>query len=280
MAKAVTLEPSLKKLIREKYTVVEEVPWLTRRSWIRASGFSMLCPREEVLCSIGKVKRERRISPDLNLIFQHGHALHARLQDHILPAVGVLRGKWICVGCGTMYGGHVEDGVPTEEWAVARPSEPCSCGSEKYNFNEVRFVNEEYRIAGHTDGFLSLPEYHPGLGVLEAKTIATSWQISNVPKLEHDIQAQVYMWLSGCEWGVILYWVKSENGLGGLVEHFIERDEGTIDRIKAVLRSIWEGIETENLPDRICASDDCKRAKACAVKNICFSMDSGEVDVL
>jgi hypothetical protein len=279
LAKATTEnEASLTRLIREGYKTVEDIAYLTSRSWIRASGLAMLCPREEVICSQHKVKRTWEISADLNLIFQHGHGLHARLQDHILPDIGVLRGKWVCNGCGSMHGGPVEDGMKPEDWAVARPDdEPCSCGSTDYRFHEMQFTDDELRVSGHCDGFLQLP-HRPDLGILEAKSINKSWQIVNVPKLEHAVQTHIYMWLTGCQWGVILYWVKSENGVGGLVEHFLERDEETIDQIKASIKSIWNGIETGSLPERLCASDDCKRALDCAVRDICFAPEEGDAD--
>jgi hypothetical protein len=276
---ALKQETSLKKIIREKYKVVEDIAYLTARSWIRASGFAMMCPREEVICSVNKTPRTWEISADLNLIFQHGHGLHARLQDHILPACGVLRGKWVCNGCGSMFGGPVPDDASPEDWAIAKPEETCSCGSVDYRFHEMKFTDDEYRISGHNDGFLSIPDYSDKLGVLEAKSIKSGWQIMNSPKLEHAIQVHIYMWLTGCEWGVILYWIKGENGVGALVEHFVERDEETIDNIKSTLKSIWHGVETGELPGRICSSTDCKRASECAVTELCFATgDEGEVD--
>lgn len=280
LAKAATKtkeETSLKKLLREQYKTVEDISYLTAKSWIRASKFPTICPREEVLCSTGSVARTWEINADLHLIFQHGHGLHDRLQNHILPAIKVLQGKWICLSCGDMYGGPVpEMDVPVESWAVLRPDN-CDCGGEDFRFHEVKFCNDEYRFSGHQDGFLSLPQYE-GLGILEAKSIKAGWQIQNVPKLEHAIQVQSYLWLTGLEWGVILYWIKGDNGLAGLVEHHIDRDEDTISNIKNTLRSIWDGLDGGPLPDRICPNAECPRAKKCVVSEPCFATPSGEVE--
>lgn len=265
---------SIKKILKEEYAQVEDVPFLTRTSWLRASGFPSLCPREEVLCAQKKVSRTKKISADLNLIFQHGHGLHHQLQNEILPAVGILRGKWICNSCGTMHGGHVKEGVRVEEWAEARPDECRNCTSGDFRFHEVQLVNDEYRISGHCDGFLVLPGM-PGMGILEGKSIKSGWEVQNVPKLDHVIQIQTYMWLTGLKWGIVLYWQKGENGVAALIEHLIERDEETIMMIKDTLKSIWEGVDGGSLPDRICDSPTCPRAKACAVKDACFGLDDG-----
>jgi hypothetical protein len=268
----------IKKALKEQYHVVEDIPFLKPNSWMRSSKFPTVCPREEVICTRIKKKREWKISTDLKLIFDHGHALHARLQDHILPDIGVLRGKWICNGCGTMQGGPVpDDDSPVSSWAIARPDECESCGvlGTDFRFHEVKFYNDEHRISGHNDGFLEIDPL-PGLGVLEGKSIKPGWQIQNTPKLEHAIQLQTYLWLTDLQWGIILYWIKGENGLGALVEHFVERDEETIDGIKATLKSIWTGVNGGAYPDRICPDNKCPRAKACPVVKECFSSETDE----
>lgn len=260
---------SLKKLLKDNYKVVEDIPYLMSDSWIRSSGFPSICPREEVLCATNKVPRTWAISADLNLIFQHGHGLHHQLQNDIMPAIGVLRGKWVCLGCGVMHGGPVPEGVRVEEWAEARPDECPDCSSSEFTFHEAHLIDEEHRISGHCDGFLIM-EGVPGMGILEGKSIKAGWEVQNVPKLDHVIQLQTYMWLADLQWGIILYWQKGENGLNALIEHFVERDEDTIDNIKSTLRSIWDGVDGGPVPDRICETYECKRAKGCAVKDACF----------
>lgn len=261
----------IKTKLKEEYKKTEPVYPLKPDSWVRSSKFPMMCPREEVICTRLQKQREFVISTDLSLIFQHGHGLHARLQDHILPSLGILHGKWICNMCGTMQGGPVpDDDSPVDSWATDRPDSCEECYAADFRYHEVKFYNEEHRISGHCDGFLSLPPL-PGLGILEGKSIGPGWQIENVPKLEHVIQVHEYMWLTGLQWGIILYWIKGVNGLGGLVEHFIDRDEETIDQIKLNLKSIWDGVGGGALPDKICPKQDCPRAKKCDVAKECFS---------
>lgn len=261
---------SLKALIKEKLYIEEEVPPLGKGSYVRSSSFPTICPREETICSIRNIVRKSEVKPDLMLIFQHGHGLHDRLQNHILPTIGVLRGIWECKACRHFHGGVVDEWTSPENWAVPMPERCEQCGeNDGFEFHEEDLVDHEHRITGHCDGFLEIPGLE-GLGILEAKSIGTSWEIQNVPKLDHVIQIQLYLWMTGLKWGFILYWVKNEAGLNGLVEHYIERDEDTIAQIKKELKAIWNGVDSGVLPDRICTSADCPRAKECAVSSICF----------
>lgn len=268
---------TIKDLIKERFGIEEDVPPLRREDYLRSSGFPMVCPREEVICTLSGKVRKNRISPDLHLIFEHGHGLHSRLQDNILPAIGVMRGKWICNGCGVMQGG-VEAGAPEdwsrpiEEWAIPYPDECEDCESTSFRFHEIDLISEEYQITGHCDGFLELPGA-PGLGILEGKSIGPGWTVVDAPKLDHVIQLHIYMWLTGLQWGVILYWQKGENGVHAFIEHIVERDEDTIDSIKTQLKSVWDGIDTGKLPERICSTQACPRAKECSSAKECFKLE-------
>lgn len=274
LVQAGTSSTSLKKIIQSQLATVEQVAHLTEASWMRASAFPEVCPREEVLCQIHKIERKREISADLAIIFEHGKALHSQLQNSLLPALGVLLGHWSCLRCGAHYG-RKTDG-PTgravvDSWAVARPESCLKCEGSVFQYHECYFADEEFRIGGHPDGFLRILGL-PGLGILEAKSISQrgAWEIRNVPNLSHVIQAHIYMWLCELHWAKVLYWDKGAHGVSALVEHTIERDEETIDRIKAVLRELWHGIKTGNLPERVCATADAPRACSCVVAKPCF----------
>ena len=262
--------PSIKGTLRS-FKRSEQVPYLTEDGWIRASGFAMLCPREEVLCARERLTRVREIETDLLLIFEHGNGLHDRLQNSILPGVGVLRGKWICLGCGTMQGGPPpKDCSVNTDWAIPRPEKCEKCESTEFRFFEVEYYNYELKLRGHTDGYLVLPGMS-SIGVLEAKSIKPGWQIKNVPKMEHAVQLQQYLLLTGLQWGIILYWIKGENGTAAFVEHFVERDEGTLDSIRKTILGIRSGITGGPLPEPVCATATCPRASGCVVAEQCFA---------
>src|SRR6202035_532691 len=98
-----------------------------------------------------------------------------------------------------------------------------------FQYVEHHFINDEHKITGHPDGFLVLPGL-AGMGVLDAKSAGgkSAWEIKSAPNIGLVIQAQLYLWFTGCQWSKILYWVKAENGLEALVEHHVERDDDTI----------------------------------------------------
>lgn len=263
---------SLKKILQERYSTVEEVPWLTVDSRVRGSRFPEICPREEVLISKEHLVRKREISPDFFLVLEIGKALHHQLQNSILPGAGVLYGEWECARCGKHFGVK-KPNAPADQYAVKRPERCDRCESTFFQFHEYHFTNDEYRIDGHSDGMLSIAGLN-GLGIVEAKSISAkgAWEIRNVPKLDHVLQSHVYLWLSGLQWAKILYWDKATFGMSGLIEHTIERDEETIDMIKSTLRELWGGLAS-GIPSltRVCANVEAPRAKACLVRGPCFA---------
>jgi hypothetical protein len=157
---------------------------------------------------------------------------------------------------------------------IVRPSKCASCDATAFMYEELLLRDPISGMEGHPDGFLWL-ESIAGLGVLEIKSISPkgAWEVRGCPKLDHVIQAQCYMHLSGCRWAKILYWDKAGSGLSSLIEHTVEYDEDTMDKILALLAEIRGGIRQKKLPERICADIDCPRAKECPVAEACFARD-------
>jgi hypothetical protein len=238
-----------------------------------------LCAREEVICTTQQVTRKETLGSDLLLIFLHGTSLHWGLQNYALPELGVLYGQWKCLACGTAAGG-AEPGFPIAEKVILRPDKCSKCGNVSkgrgdlaFQYVEASFVNDEFGLTGHPDGFLVLPG-KPGMGILEAKSIGGrgAWEVKSAPHYGHVVQAQAYMWLSGLKWAVILYWAKAEQGVEqSLMEHFIDYDEETVANIKGILKSIPNGVRSGLLPERICAIPTCTRANKCSVAKKCFA---------
>jgi hypothetical protein len=273
---------SIKALIEERLVEERTVPYLTvDKGYVRSSGFAEMCPREEVICSINKVERHRKIGAPLMLTFEHGHGLHFSLQNHILPNIGIMLGEWKCLGCDKTYG-HMtgpatvwgeSNGVGTDMSQLAKRPESCdSCGHKEFFYQEQFLINEEHRVTGHPDGFIEM-KGAPGIGIFEAKSINADGfiKVHNTPSYSHVVQVHLYMWMCDLKWAQILYWNKEGVGVRALKEHHIERDEEVIDVIKSELKSLWSGISTGKLPTRICEYSDCPRAKKCAVATQCFS---------
>jgi hypothetical protein len=270
------LKPLLKQVLKEDR---KKPPLDGEKGWLRVSALASLCPREEVLCSLGGVVRSDPISADLMMIFEHGHALHWDLQNRVLPKTQTIHGRWRCTMCGFSHGGRDEWEVPLpgdfHSKQAPRPEKCVKCRVEMNPdtclYVEQWFKHPEFRIAGHPDAFLSIPRL-PGLGVFEGKSINPrgAWEVRNCPKLDHVNQAQCYMWLTGCKWAKIVYWDKAGQGLSSLIEHHLEYDEDHVEAIQNLIRDIWTGIQKEKLPERICATPDCKRADLCSVVTPCF----------
>lgn len=274
VVRAVKATTPLIGLIRDRFKSEEPQPPLSPTSFLRCSALSSMCPREEVLCAVHNVVRTQTISVDLNLVFSLGTALHNILQNKVLPALGeALYGHWRCVSCGLLA---VGTGSLLES-VILRPK-VCVCGKSEFIYEELSLRSDQYRLTGHPDGFLKLPEY-PGFGILEAKSISErgAWEVKKTPKMDHVIQAQMYMWFTGTQWAQILYWDKGTFGINGLIEHHVERDDDVLQDILHSIDGLWHSIEAfttkgEKLfPERICAVSTCPRAEVCSVAAQCFS---------
>jgi len=269
----------LRALIRKAIPERRDKPPLTHDMWIRVSGLAMMCAREEILCVRYGIVREDAVDADLMMIFEHGNGLHWDLQNRILPLTKTLYGRWLCGSCGAYLGGKDEwDGADMEGFESSQILRPkvcpeCKTGltSDNSLYQEQWVKEPEYRIAGHPDGFIRLSGM-PGLGLLEVKSISPrgAYEVRNCAKLDHVAQIQCYMWMTDCRWGKVLYWDKGTVGMRGLIEHTIEYDDDHVEAIQNLIRAIWTGVEGGKLPDRICASPDCKRAEVCSVARQCF----------
>jgi hypothetical protein len=264
---------ALVKMIGEKFRKEELIQPMKTDGFLRPSGFSMLCPREEVLCARLNTVRKQEFDADTMLTFAHGRALHNILQNEVLPAIGVLLGKWSCQECGQLHEG-AKDG-PLIQQIIFRPEVCSSCGKKSdFLYHELFFKNDSFNIGGHPDGFLKISD-RPDLGLLEAKSISPSgaYEIKGTPKMDHVIQAQIYMWLTALRWAKIFYWNKGVFGRNALTEHYIEYDEDTVTSIKDTIRGIREGIKTGLLPERICETKHCERAIECSSAEACFKLE-------
>jgi len=225
-----------------------------------------------VLASVLDITRQDPVDSDLNLTFAQGTGMHWVMQNEVLPTLGeYLVGQWLCTSCGKLIGDSVapETRVP---WPGTCPH--CNVIYEVraggLQYVELDLASTEYRLTGHNDGFLRIPGAD-GEGVFELKSISAfrAKKIKDVPDMGHVAQAQAYMWLTNTRWAVLLYWDKGAFRKP-LTEHYVERDEDVITEIKAMLMSIWDGIETGALPKRICSSPDCNRAEECPLAKPCF----------
>lgn len=190
--------------------------------------------------------------------------------------------------------------VSKTEWQSLVCLCPSACGGCKavcaefegealFSYEEFTFHDEEMNIGGHNDGFLKFDDFE-GFGVLEAKSIGSLFAVKKVPMADHVIQANLYMHFTGCMWAIILYWHKGTNGIPAFVQHAIAYDPDVLDMCKRSFKEmrstlrLVEDIQAKDLPDlakadelkalplpeRICETVDCDKAKKCSVADECF----------
>jgi hypothetical protein len=252
--------------------------------WFRSSGLYRLCPRSLQLGRDHGVNLAIKVDPKLRWIFGSGTAIHTQFQQDYLPTLGsVFQGWWRRVEPDAterqVKGERIEGGSLSHKWC----SRPEGAG---WQYEELEFRNEEYRLTGHCDGVLVWGE--GDIEALELKTISSRGYesidpaLGGRPKGEHIIQVQAYMWLMGLDRARIVYINKDLNTLfpQGLCEHVVNRDEAQIKLIQGMLRDCATaadlGLEAplfERLPE--CGKKSDARAKDCAARNECFPRRGG-----
>jgi len=272
------VDTSITSLLKEGWRRDRVEKPYTEETIIRASSLYSLCVREEVLRSVFKVDRLEKFGANTLINFSHGTGLHHVMQNEVLPAIGVLYGTWRCFRCGRLYG-EVTDPSRWEDQVVRQPPEQCACtpgdfrADDRYLYVEASFNDPVVGLKGRPDGFLVLPGL-PGMGILEVKSAGdgTAWRVRSVPDMGNVIQLHAYMLMTGAQWGQLVYWEKKVFGMPALIEHHVERDEGTIDRIKALIDRMRQGIREQSFAgvDRMCKTKSCARAKRCPVRAQCF----------
>lgn len=265
--------PSLKELIIGGYGRREVVPPQDPSfPYLRASGLASVCPRREVLCTRLVRPRLRVHDADEIANYDVGSGMHWAMQNLILPALGILRGAWLCLSCCRTHGAWTGEGYPHKA-AIARPGSCPACGGGEFLYREYMVSSPVYGTGGHMDGILVLPgSADPGLFELKSISQAGSRLVKDVPKADHVLQAQAYMWMAGLRWAKILYWVKGVYSLEkNLIEHHVDASQEAVDRLKEMLSSVQAGFpEGSPLPDRVCVHRGCTQAQECPVLTECF----------
>ena len=249
--------------------------------WFRSSGLYRLCPRSLQLGKEHGVNLAIDVDSKLRWIFGSGTAIHTQFQQDYLPTLGnVFQGWWSKTGSDQPWhkGEELTGGSLSHKWTT-KPD-----GSD-WQYEELEFVNEEFRLTGHCDGVLVWDEND--IEALELKTISSRGYdnvdpaLGGRPKGEHVIQVQAYMWLMGLQKARIVYINKDLNALfpAGICEHIIERDDAKIKLIQGMLKDCATasdlGLEIP-LYDRIeeCPKKSAYRAKDCKVRDHCFPKKS------
>jgi hypothetical protein len=223
--------------------------------WCHRASYFHLLGREPI--------STRTSSLRLELVFQEGHDIHKKWQRWF-QQMGVLKGKWYCEECEEIFWGMPD----------------CHDGPLKYR--EVPFFNEEYRIVGHSDGWLV------GLGdplMLEIKSVGDgtlrwecpelyadndydfnrTWKAINAPFKKHIDQVQMYMKLAELQGyedvpneAVIIYEAKPNQEVK---EFVIPRSDWGIKNLLEAAKMIVESVKAGTPPECNINSEGCARCK-------------------
>ena len=248
--------------------------------WLRASGLPRLCPRMYALAMQQAFSLDTDVDAELGWTFGIGTAMHRQFQEEFLRTLphGVFQGHWRNRATGYVAKG---DSLPlghngeclSHAW-TAMPKG----SSDDYEYVELSFRNEEYRITGHCDGVLVWPDSEPE--IFELKTISDAGfarvdpDNGGSPKADHVLQAQAYLWFSGLNKARIVYFCKRFGRFDEMLcEHLIERDEAIIESIKAALKETIKALDEGHKPNRLteCRGKGSERAKYCPARIACFT---------
>lgn len=266
-------------LIRKNFVRKTDKPPLTSEGWVRSSGYSKLCVREELLCAKLKKDRVEIFDSEALANFAIGTGLHHAMQNVILPSIGgLLVGSWRCSKCGALRGpelGSLDFG------AYIPCPETHHCDKDyRWVYEEQAFAKEndgpyQTRLTGHMDGFLRFEDPARPLTILELKSIGTNgWRyIQDRPNDEHRVQVHLYFLLTGLRDALIVYWNKGEKGTGGIKEHLVTCNQNLLFSVRDTLHQLWSNIDNPapTIGKRVCETSYCRRALSCTVAKECWA---------
>lgn len=225
------------------------------KDWCHRASYFHLTGKEPV--------SNRTASLRLESVFQEGHDIHAKWQRWF-QNMGVLQGKWYCHECEEIF------------WGLP------DCHDGPLSYREVPFLNEEYRITGHSDGWLV------GLGdpmMLEIKSVGEgtlrwecpelyadngydfnkTWKAITAPFKKHIDQVQLYIKLAELQGyenvpneAVLIYEAKPNQEVK---EFVIPRSDWSVTPLLDAAKSIVDAVKAGTPPLCNISADGCARCK-------------------
>lgn len=185
-----------------------------------------------------KISKPDIVDSRLQRIFNNGHHVHYRLGGD-LQRTTMLKGVWRCSYDSPDHPLPATYGAD-EKLGIKKP-DACSCGFNKFNYEEVGFLDDDTMIGGHVDAVLDLRGFDiNGKHVPDDAPIEDSHMIVDFksirwegfknltePKSGHIIQMQIYLYLSGLKFGKFLYENKNDQNFK---QFLVVRDDEIIAR--------------------------------------------------
>lgn len=262
----------------KKYT--KDDYWVHVSDLIRASTDKRFCAREHALSFIeDRAGAAKTVSPGMALLYCIGHAVQEHLTNDFISRSehrDKVWGNWTC-RCGNTLVKH----------AFAKDAGMCPLCQHPLNvYQEVDFVDPDYRITGHPD---LLIVWNGTMHIYEIKTIdreAVNFETLEAPLGDHTIQATMYYWMARKMYERkqlpfqispfidYVYADRSNRKLffGKPFKEFTKR-ASPYDRVQPMFANadaLRESLKQMRLPPRICKTSRETRAKNCAMTVSCF----------
>jgi hypothetical protein len=246
--------------VGDRSTTVLHPSEIIKKDWCKRSSFFLLN---------GHTKIAEKPALQLQSIFDEGHAIHAKWQSYF-QEMGVLHGRFKCLVCD-----KVTWGTSPQE------CESCNAPASKLVYDEVTLIDNDLRIAGHTDGWIKgigddtlieIKSIGPGTIRSEAPNLMMdadgdfmkAWQNVNRPFSSHILQGQVYLELmkrmgNKVDEIVFLYELKANQSFKEFsVKADYELVRHVFDGAKIVVDAVEAGIalECSNNPGGTCKQCD------------------------
>lgn len=288
LKKAKTMRPknSLKVLLHQHLSGFEPGRSLKRIHASELTKTEGMCPRKYALADVVKAQpKDEWLTTSHAMTYQIGRDQERNLVQWFAD-MGKAVCHWKCVACGTMH-----------EFQL-RPHACKSCGTKRFDANEVRFESALSSASCGVDMLLALGE--GALRPVEIKTIdKDEFKSLAAPLAEHKWRTQFYLriiaesehhWSNNVATDAATVLYVSKGGFGcldpdlkkwGLSEQFspfkefeITRDDTSTEPLfqrAKVVKDYRDG--KVGMPCGLCSTAHSQRAQNCPVRKECFSGD-------
>lgn len=223
--------------------------------WCHRASYFHLLGNAPISNGSGSLQRES--------VFEEGHIIHRKWQRWF-KEMGTLQGTWYCHECEELF------------WGLP------DCHDGPLEYREVPFLNEEYRITGHADGWLvgfgdplmleiksvgegTLRFECPSLFAANGYDFDKTWNKIEAPFKKHIDQVQMYMKLAELQGyedvpneAIIIYEAKPNQKQK---EFVIPRSEWGIAHLFESAKMIVEAVKNQTPPECNINKDGCARCK-------------------
>ena len=251
-----------------------------------AYGDRRFCSREKVLLSMDSTPRfVGSLSPGMSLLFKSGDFIHDLVRDSFIHKSesygGYVYGDWRCSSCGSI--------VHRNKCYSSIKGSESKCCKATLNYSEIHLELPDYALTGHPDLLMKVGGiYH----IYEIKSVyentlggKSSGQVMpfntiKEPSPAHILQATMYYWMMrsvGMKVSKKLRILYVNRGNSTLfrsrpyLEFSVYRyDRSRVEPFFKSCKNTLSFIENGTLPDRICKTHSCARAKGCVKRVECF----------